>query len=147
MGTRIANPRPQQIYDLTLIGLWWMRVDYPPNLIRLGIDIVNAMIKADVLPQNTTVNRSLIELTIRNSENVDSGISPCKLRQELDASDHDLIFLVRGPRRYIVDLYGHGFVITTQGIARAERVYSSNYRQYITKRKFAQAWNDRVHTN
>ncbi len=141
-------PSSQQLLDLFLLGMTWLREDRPDILARPGSSIFSAVRLAGVINegQRKTLarNTSLITLAMKNGEIIKGRRRPPKrqLDPRIATSDKHLLTLVTdGSVQYDKLFGGRGYqhIITESGMVYAKRV-APQYAALLDRAKFNRAW-------
>ena len=141
-------PSSQQLLDLFLLGMTWLREDRPDILARPGSSIFSAVRLAGVINegQRKTLarNTSLITLAMKNGEIIKGRRRPPKrqLDPRIATSDKHLLTQVTdGSVQYDKLFGGRGYqhIITESGMVYAKRV-APQYAALLDRAKFNRAW-------
>ncbi len=148
---RLSNPTPQQLFDLCLLGMAWLRDDQPDTLDRLANSVMTAMrnenaIAMDVL-KGLGTNFPLITLARNNGQDVVGAKRPPKhTLEELVATSDKFFLYVRFPIAPMSwpGLFaprGYPLVLTEAGIQYiTPKALEFTQANVITKAGFIGAW-------
>ena len=139
----------EQLFDLWLLGLTWLREDKPEILARPGSSIFGALRCAGVISESQrrtlATNTKLIGHAMANSEIIKAPRRPRKplIDARIGISDMKILTLVvpTSSLQYAKFFGAKGYlhVITECGIQHAKSV-ESNYSALIDHERFAQGW-------
>lgn len=144
-----APPPAEQLFDMFLLGLTWLRDDKPEVLARPGGSVFNALRHANVFSEGQrrllARNTSLISYAIPRSEVIKAKRRPRKsqIEERIGTSEQLLLTLVVpeealqftklfGPKGYL-------HVVTDAGVAYARSV-AAKYDALIDHPRFAAGW-------
>lgn len=141
-------PSAQQLLDMFLLGMTWLREDRPDILARPGSSIFSAVRIAGVVNegQRRTLasNSRLITLAMQNGEIIKGSRRPPKRQLEMriaTSRKHLLTLVTDNSVQYSKLFGGRGYqhVITEAGMVYARSV-APTYAELLNQEKFARAW-------
>lgn len=140
----------EQLYNMFLIGLMWLRHARPQGLVQRGSSVISAFVNASLLPPEAKAlyeqGYELVEFTYAQSDVIIDNREPSRQRlaELIETSEKHLVILaVSDSPTFDYDQcfrpQGYRYVITTRGIAYATSV-APYYAELIDYERFIKGW-------